>query len=129
MSKRNKLRKQVEEQKPAAAVEPLKVGSHTFRVFQGIDAAFGAKIADYPPMSSVPAGLRSYENVVSSLFFRGGKLDDFGLSIKPTIDRNQAMTALRALLSSFDPKHEHKTAVVAWCLSEWCDGQPKAGAA
>ena len=37
------------------------------------------------------------------------------------IDQTQAMTALRALMSSFDPKHEIKDATCAWALSEWCD--------
>ena len=129
MSKRNKLRKQVEQKQAVEAkssATPLTLGKHKFRIFQDVDAAFGARLADYPPMSAVPDGLSGYESVVSRIFFQGGKLADFGLSIKPSIDRAQAMTAIRALLSSWDPKHEHKTAVVAWCLSEWCDGTPSA---
>lgn len=127
MSKRNKLRKQVEAK---AAVEkasvPLRLGDHQFRVFQGIDAAFGARMADYPPMSVVPddGSMRGYQDVVSALFFKGGKLEEYGLRIKTSLDRSQVMTAIRALLCSWDPKHEHKTAVVAWALSEWCDGTP-----
>lgn len=41
-----------------------------------------------------------------------------------TPDSAQVMGGLRALMSSFEPKHEHKEAVVAWCLREWCDGTP-----
>lgn len=135
MSKRNKLRKQVEQltaTEIVASAVPLTLGGHTFRVFQAIDAAFGARLADYPPMSSVPDGatIRPYVQVASGLFFNGGALQDYGLKIKASLDRSQVTVALRALLSSWDPKHEHKEAVVAWALSEWCDGTPtrKAGA-
>jgi hypothetical protein len=106
----------------------LTLGSHQFPVFDGASAAFGARGKDYPDQSVIPEKFRRghtpYNRVVSTLFFKGGKLDDFGLSFKKGIDRNQAMTAIRALLCSFDPKHEIKEATVAWALSEWCDGEP-----
>lgn len=104
----------------------LKLGDHTFRDFDGIDASFGAKRSDYPSMADVPSHQlhRSFESVASKLFFRGGKLDDFGLSFKPGIDRIKAMTAIRSLMNSFEPQHEHKMAVVAWALREWCNGTP-----
>jgi hypothetical protein len=129
MSKRNRLRKEVQQDKVAAEnsapMGPLSLGDHTFRVFEGVDAAFGARLSDYPPMSSVPDGTRNHEHVASTLFFNGGVLEDYGLNIKPGLDRRQVMIAIRALLCSWDPKHEHKTAVVGWALSEWCDGTPK----
>lgn len=108
----------------------LKVGTHQFRKFEGLDAAFGARGQDYPTRADIPDQFYNhnspYNQVVSSLFFSGGKLEDFGLSFKPGIDKAQAMTAIRALLSSFDPKHEIKMGTVAWALSKWCDGTPKA---
>jgi len=131
MSKRNRLKKEAEvtaASKPLSPSSGLTLGSHKFPAFDGLSAAFGARLADYPRMEAVPKQFQEhsgqYQNVVSSLFFRGGKLSDYGLDFKPSIDRAAAMTALRALLGSFDPKHEHKTAVVAWALSEWCDGTP-----
>ncbi len=125
MGKQKKLRAAVPLQvSPEILPEPLKVGCHTFPVFTGADVAFGAPLRAYPPIESVPDGLAPYEEVFSKLFFRGGKLDDFGLSIKPGLDRGQVMGGLRALMGSFEPKHEHKQAVVAWCLREWCDGSP-----
>lgn len=129
MSKRNRLKKEVEATTATkAAPSGMTLGSHKFPAFDGLSAAFGARLADYPRMEAVPKQFQEhsgpYQNVVSSLFFRGGKLSDYGLDFKPSIDRSAAMTALRALLGSFDPKHEHKTAVVAWALSEWCDGTP-----
>ena len=133
MSKRNRLKKQVEQtsikDNPAPAVG-LMLGTHQLRAFAGIDASFGAKMADYPTMAQVPVAFHDhsgpYQSVVTKLFFQGGSLPDYGLTIKKVIDRAQAMTAIRALLCSFEPKHEHKTAVVAWALSEWCDGTPTA---
>jgi hypothetical protein len=130
MGKRQKLKSQVASAKVAAAeavpAVGLKIGTYQLRPFDGADAAFGARLQDYPPMSAVPDGLGAYERVMSSLFFLGGQLADHGLTIKAGLDRAQVMTAIRSLMCSFDPKHEHKTAVVAWALSEWCDGIPKA---
>ncbi|MGO4316672.1 hypothetical protein [Agrobacterium sp. MCAB5] len=124
MGKQKKLREAAAKSTTPNPVTPLKVGSHTFPVFTGASAAFGARLNDYPPMSAVPEVRKEFRNAFSTLFFRGGSLADFGLSIKPGLDRNQVMTALRSLMSSFDPKHEHKEAVVAWCLSEWCVETP-----
>lgn len=105
---------------------PLKLGDHTFRDFDGLDASLGAKRSDYPSVADVPNHQLhpSFERVASKLFFSGGKLDDFGLSFKPGIDRIKAMTAIRSLMGSFEPQHEHKIAVVAWALREWCNGTP-----
>lgn len=128
MGKRQRNKKVVaarEEEKPVVG---LKLGGWQFRPFQGLDAAFGAQREDYPPMDALPSGhvLRPYEAVVSRIFFNGGTLADYGLAIKKDIDRDQAMIAIRSLLCSWAPKHEHKTAVVAWALSQWCDGTPAA---
>lgn len=37
------------------------------------------------------------------------------------IDRFQAIRHLKCILGSFEPKHEHKTACVAYLLSIWFD--------
>ncbi len=105
---------------------PLRLGDHTFRDFDGLDASFGAKRSDYPSAADVPNHPMhpSFERVASKIFFRGGKLNDFGLSFKPGVDGIKAMTAVRSLMGSFEPQHEHKIAVVAWALREWCDGTP-----
>ncbi|MBD8556332.1 hypothetical protein IFT84_17630 [Rhizobium sp. CFBP 8762] len=107
----------------------LSLGSHQFPSFDGLAAAFGADIRDYPARDIIPddfyRGRTPYNAVVSALFFRGGSLESFGLKFKAEIDQGQAMTAIRALLCSFAPKHEIKEATVAWALSVWCDGTPK----
>lgn len=60
-------------------------------------------------------------NIVSSIFFNGGKLTDFGLTPKKGVDLDKAMRVIRACLGSWEPSHEHKTAGVAFMLSEWFD--------
>lgn len=127
MSKRNRLRK---ESLRTVAVEAtptvgLKLGNHQFRAFDGVDCAFGARLKDYPPYESIPEEFRRGHSpankVVSTLFFKGGKLDDFGLRLKAGVDRAAFYGALKALLSSFDPKHEHKEATCAWLVSEFTE--------
>lgn len=136
MGKRQRLKRQVQQtdqtqqsNKPAVG---LKVGEHQFPVFDGVAAAFGAQGLDYPSRENIPAqfynGNTPYNRAFSTLFFQGGSLDQFGLSFKAGIDHTQAMTAIRALMCSWAPKHEIKEATVAWALSEWCDLAPKAGA-
>lgn len=136
MGKRQRLKREVQQataqKDEAVPAVGLKVGNHEFPVFTGVDAAFGARGQHYPTREEIPAqfyaGGTPYNRIVSTLFFQGGSLDQFGLSFKAGIDRAQAMTAIRALLCSWDPKHEIKEATVAWALSEWCDLAPKAGA-
>ena len=38
---------------------------------------------------------------------------------KDGVDNKKAMAAISAILRSFDPKHEHKEAGVAYLFSEW----------
>ncbi|OCJ12503.1 hypothetical protein A6U86_05630 [Rhizobium sp. AC27/96] len=132
MGKRQKLRKEVERQRHTIAAMPtvgLKIGSHQLPVFDALSATWGARGPDYPSREAIPdqfyGGNTPYNRVFSTLFFKGGSLEQFGIRIKDGIDRAQAMMAIRSLLCSFDPKHEIKEATVAWALSEWCDGTPK----
>lgn len=64
---------------------------------------------------------RQWHDIVSTLFFKGGKLADFGLTPKDGVDITKAIRAIRVCLGSWEPKHEHKTAGVAYMLSEWFD--------
>lgn len=106
---------------PAASYPPLMLGSFKVPAFGGVAAVFGARLNEYPDRASIPKIDPKFEDVVSALFFRGGSLADHGLKLKAGINRGAAMTAIRAWLCSFDPKHEHKTETVAWALSEWCE--------
>lgn len=136
MGKRQRLKREVEQataqKAEAVPAVGLNVGNHQFPVFDGPAAVFGADGRAYPKREDIPAqfynGNTPFNRAFSTLFYKGGSLDQFGLSFKAGINRAQAMTALRALMCSFAPKHEIKEATVAWALSEWCDLAPKAGA-
>ncbi len=62
-----------------------------------------------------------FNKIVSTLFFEGGKLSDFGLTPKKGVDQRKAMRVIKACMGSWDPKHEHKEAGVAFMFSEWFD--------
>ncbi len=59
--------------------------------------------------------------IPSKWFFKGGTLDEFGLTPKDGVNADAAMRAIMACLRSFAPKHEHKIAGVGFMLSEWFD--------
>lgn len=92
-------------------------------------AIFGQIKGILPAWDEIPEQFWKHHNpyarVVSKLFFSGGALSDFGLTVKPGLDKANVMRAVNACLSSFEPNHEHKEAGVAFLLSEWFDGEPK----
>lgn len=126
MGKRQRLRKETQQAAQAAApFVALKLGDHQFRQFTNLDCAFGAVIRDYPPFEAIPEqfqrGNSPANKVVSQLFFKGGSLDEFGLRVKAGVDRSAFYGALKAMLCSFAPKHEHKEAACAWLVSEFTE--------
>lgn len=108
-----------------------KIDMNTLPVFPVPDfdaptAAFGASRKDYLTREQLgdwhDMNLRTpFHEAASGLFFKGGKLSDYGLTFKPEIDPAKAMRAIRALLGSWDPKHEIKHCTVAVALANWCD--------
>ncbi len=61
-------------------------------------------------------GHTPYNDLFSTLFFEGGKLD-FKQDITQTF-KDKAVPYLRSLMLSFEPSHEDKEAVSAMLLSE-----------
>lgn len=55
-------------------------------------------------------------------FFFGIKSVD-GLVTKGPVDKTKALRHIRAIMSSMDPSHEHKTAACAYLLDKWFDGE------
>lgn len=91
----------------------------------GADMAFGPKnIADYlPNYATVPDDFKRFSgnkwvDLTSKWFFSGLPAGTKFLP-KPGIDADLALAHIRTCLASWDPKHEHKTAGVAFLLSEW----------
>lgn len=86
----------------------------------GADVAFG-KIDHLPKWEDIPEefkkGRTQWNDLFRILFYEGGK----GLNIKPRegVDANKALQAIRAIMVSFQPKHEHKDAGCAYLFSEW----------
>jgi anti-sigma factor ChrR (cupin superfamily) len=85
------------------------------------DVAFGGKAMEIlPPMAKIPAEFRSSQNPwvrwQSEWFYRG--LDAYPVP-KEGVDLSMAMANLACAQGSFEPKHEHKSAGVAYLASQW----------
>lgn len=100
---------------------------YTPRATTDAEMAFGPrKIKDYlPDYQDVPAEFKRFSgnkhvDIVSRWFFEGLPR---GTEFIPRegIDTQTALAHIRTCMSSWEPKHEHKTAGVAFLLSEWFD--------
>lgn len=100
-------------------------------IVDGVSTVFG-DIKHMPKYETVPDEFKRHSNpwvqAVSHWFFVGAKAHPGGIEIdgvkytaKPTVDARAALSAIRAVLGSFEPKHEHKEAACAFMLSEWFD--------
>lgn len=88
-----------------------------------LDLAFPTS-APLPDWNDIPEEFRQhngtrFNKIASLIFFKGGRLVDYGLSPKSGIDPRRAFRAIQCCLGSFEPSHEHKEAGVAFMLSEW----------
>lgn len=89
----------------------------------GLDLAFGA--ADVmklmPKYGDIPQEFKTYGNkwvkVVDDWFFGGIKITK--AVPKPGIEHPKAIRHIMAILMSWDPSSEHKTASCAYLLSLW----------
>ncbi len=89
----------------------------------GLDVVFGGDIEKLlPPRGDIPqefyAGRTDWCKFVSRWFFKGLP-DGTAFRCKEGVDGNTALRHLRAIMCSFEPKHEHKTGGVAWMMSLW----------
>jgi len=90
-----------------------------------IDMALGGNIAELlPPMKDIPEefgiGKRNkWSQFISDWFFCGIK--ELKLVPKEGVDPVKAIRHIRAIMSSFEPKHEHKKAGCAYLMSLWFD--------
>lgn len=92
---------------------PTKVGD--------VDVAFPASVKHLmPSMEEIPKefqrGRTYWSTLTSEWFFRG--LKSLPTS-KEGVDRNQALRHLKCIMGSFEPRHEHKEAAVAYLMSLW----------
>lgn len=122
MSKASK-RKRNEAYK-AAAPEPVGVdaGDPKPIAVRDLDIAFPASVRHLmPSYEQIPEDFRRDRSpwcrVVGTWFFKG--LDASTLVPKSGIDKTNALRHLKTIMGSFEPKHEHKTASVAYLMSRW----------
>lgn len=90
----------------------------------GIATVFGGDVDRLmPPMSEIPDefhhGHTEWNRVQQDWFFRGLKGAEW--EPKDGIDLAAALRHLKAIQSSWAPKHEHKEAAVAYLMSLWFD--------
>lgn len=88
-----------------------------------LDLQFGGDMLRLMPgRSLIPDEFKSFSNkqvqIIGEWFFRG--LPE-GTRFIPRegIDENKALRHIGAILRSFEPKHEHKTAACAYLLDKW----------
>lgn len=97
------------------------------RDLSDVDVAFGAAgecLRLMPAMEDIPAEFKRwhgtpYNELQAKWFYEG--LDAGVLVAKPGIDRNTALRHLQTIQGSWEPKHEHKEAGVAYLMSLWFD--------
>ena len=72
-----------------------------------------------PPYSQIPEefkrGNTKWNRLFSAWFFGG--LKELRVAPKDGVDRQKALRCIRAHMGSFEPKHEHKEAGVAYMMS------------
>lgn len=76
-----------------------------------------------PLYSAIPEefqrGHTDWNRFVSHWFFRGDPFATWDLHVNPDVDPEKAFRHLSTILKSWQPKHEHKEAAVAWLASRW----------
>jgi len=85
------------------------------------EIAFGTAKA-LPVYDSLPEEFQrhngtKWNELVSAMFFCG--LREIDATPKEGVDEEKAWRAIRAHLGSWEPKHEHKEAGVAYMMSQW----------
>lgn len=87
--------------------------------------AFGAPMemdSLLPKYDQIPEEFKSHSNKWVKLFdqwFFNGLPKETKFIRKPGIDQTKALRHIRTIIASYAPKHEHKTAGVAYLLSCW----------
>lgn len=81
----------------------------------------GAAMRLLPAMSHIPQQFKEDGNpwvkLTNQWFGKG--LNAASFRAKEGVDKTKALRHLKAIMSSFEPKHEHKIAGVAYLMSEW----------
>jgi len=88
-----------------------------------VDLAFPAEVMHLmPKYDEIPKQFKSERSswgnkLFNDMFYSG--LSKLELTPKPDIDPKKAFRHIRAIMGSFQPKHEHKEAAIAMLFEEW----------
>ena len=90
-----------------------------------MDSVFGGNIPKLmPKFHDLPEDFREKRHggnkwcdLVSIWMFQG--LKGYSFTPKEGIDSKKAFAHMGAIMRSFEPKHEHKTAAVGWLMPQW----------
>lgn len=86
-----------------------------------IEMAFPAHVADMMPSYEECKDMHHtpWAKTASTWFFSGINIK----SAKPKegVNQDEALAHIKCILGSWEPKHEHKEAAVAYLLREWFD--------
>lgn len=94
--------------------EPMEVDP----VFAAFPASVRHMMPDYKDIpEEFKRGRTKWNELVSTWFFRGLKNAQY--KPKEGIDQKKALRHLKCIMGSWEPKHEHKEAAVAYLLSQW----------
>ena len=82
-------------------------------------------LSSLPTRDEIPKEFFEHEdpwrNIAADWFFEGGTLNSLGLTIKPGVDKQAAVSTLQTLLESRAFEHNHKMAGVGYLISQWFD--------
>lgn len=98
-----------------------------------LDVTFG-NIKHMPKYDTLPEEFQRERHpacdAVQTWFFSGAKGADKGIEIEGTVwkaregvDPGKALAAIKSVLGSFEPKHEHKIAACGYMLDQWFERQ------
>lgn len=97
------------------------------QVVSDLEVVFPANVDHLlPSCTDIPQEFKDYRNhwneLAETWFFSG--LSSDALYPKPGIDKTEALRHLKAIMGSFEPKHEHKIAGVSYLMSLWFEVAP-----
>jgi len=92
----------------------------------GLDLAFGGDMKKLlPPMNEIPEefqdGRTKWNDLISGWFFRG--LTKLELAPREGVDKQKALRHVKAIMVSWEPKHEHKEAGCAYLMSQFFEDE------
>lgn len=109
--------------------KPVKLEKLEPAEISAVELAFPADVRRLmPPREEIPEEFKfgranPWTDLMGVMFFEGANLGF--LVPRAGFDKIKALRHIRAVLGSFQPKHEHKSETVAYLMSLWFEDLPK----